>query len=445
MDFSELNLMPALLKALAQENYTEPTQIQARAIAPILKGLDLLGCAQTGTGKTAAFALPILQRLSAQGQTPGSRPPRRAIRALVLTPTRELALQIYESFCAYGRYVDLKAGVVFGGVSQKPQEDALRRGIDILVATPGRLDDLMNQGLISLRGVEILTLDEADRMLDMGFIHAVKKIVGNIPKDRQTLLFSATLPKEIVALADDMLRDPVQIFVSPETPAVEAIEQYVYFVDKDNKRRFLLYLLEDDAIASALVFTRTKHGADKVVRDLKKGGVKAEAIHGNKSQGARQLALSQFKSGAIRVLVATDLASRGLDIDELSHVINYDIPDVPETYIHRIGRTGRAGHGGIAISFCDIDERRSLNAIEKLAGKRLTRKNEPPQHDPTRQSAVPERREHAPGPGVQMRPDANRGLSGRSPSVRQPASRRPGQASHRGQRPGSPRPPKRES
>jgi ATP-dependent RNA helicase RhlE len=369
MEFKDLLIIPQIQKALVNQQYTTPTPIQEKAIPPIMEGRDVLGCAQTGTGKTAAYALPILQHLYLQSQsgTPGLA--QRRIRALILCPTRELALQIYESFCAYGQYTGLRYCAVFGGVSQKPQEIALKRGVDILIATPGRLDDLMNQGLINLGHVEILTLDEADMMLDMGFIQAVKKIIAKIPEVRQTLFFSATMPPEIVELSKTILSDPVKITITPEAPAVEAIDQRVYFVDKINKRQLLLHLLKDEAITSALVFTRTKHGADRVVRDLWKGQVNADAIHGNKSQNARQKALNDFKNKSTRVLVATDVAARGLDIDDVSHVFNYDLPEVPETYVHRIGRTGRIGKSGIAYSFCDIEEVKLLRDIEKLCGK----------------------------------------------------------------------------
>ncbi len=366
MKFKDLQIAEPILKALENEQYDIPTPIQQLAIPPALEGRDLLGSAQTGTGKTAAFAVPTLQRLS---QTAAGTAQHRHIRSLVLTPTRELAVQIYESFCTYGQYTGIRSTVIFGGVSQAPQEQALKRGVDILVATPGRLVDLMGQGLVNLRHVEILTLDEADRMLDMGFIHDVRRIVAQVPAQRQTLFFSATMPPEIVEISQSILRDPVRISITPETPTVEAIDQSVYFVDKANKRQLLLHLLEDETIRSALVFTRTKHGADRVVRELKKGNVHAQAIHGDKSQVARQRALKEFKAGHIRVLVATDIAARGLDIDELSHVINYDLPNIPETYVHRIGRTGRAGHGGVAMSMCDFDEKKLLADIEKLIGK----------------------------------------------------------------------------
>jgi ATP-dependent RNA helicase RhlE len=369
MTFTELGIKPALLKALAREAYTEPTPIQEQAIPPALAGRDLLGVAQTGTGKTAAFAVPILQNLGNADVATRGRGPRSPIRALILTPTRELALQIYESLLAYGRYCGLRCAVIYGGVSQKPQEQALTSGIDILVATPGRLKDLINQGLVDLSRIEILTLDEADRMLDMGFILDVRFIIARTPARKQTFFFSATMPQEIVALSRSLLDNPVRISVTPDSPTVDKIAQTVYTVNKQNKRHLLLHLLQDPAITSALIFTRTKHGADRVVRDLVRDGVQAQAIHGNKSQNARQLALNNFKKKATRVLVATDIAARGIDIDELSHVINYDLPEIPESYIHRIGRTGRAGLGGTAISFCDRDEMKSLRDIERLCGK----------------------------------------------------------------------------
>ena len=353
MKFKDLNIIPSILQALENENYAEPTPIQEQAIPPILAGRDILGCAQTGTGKTAAFAVPTLQRLSKTNIAA-----TRRIRSLILTPTRELAIQIYESFRVYGRNTGLRSAVIYGGVSQKPQEQALRCGLDILVATPGRLVDLMNQRLVDLSSVEILTLDEADRMLDMGMIQEVKRIIKKTPDKKQTLFFSATMPPEITEMAGSMLADPVKIAITPERPTVEAIEQSVYFVNKENKRSLLLHLLKDPSIASALVFTRTKHGADRVMSELVKANIDANAIHGNKSQSARQLALKKFKNKQTRVLVATDIAARGLDIDELTHVINFDLPDVPETYIHRIGRTGRAGHSGISISFCDQEEKK---------------------------------------------------------------------------------------
>jgi ATP-dependent RNA helicase RhlE len=369
MKFSELNVIPSILRALEKENYAIPTPIQEKAIPCILSGRDLLGCAQTGTGKTAAFAIPTLQLLCKEKV---SHTATREIRALIVTPTRELALQIYDSFCTYGKYTDLKYGVIFGGVSQKPQEEVLKQGVDILVTTPGRLIDLMGQQLIDLKSIRIFILDEADRMLDMGFIHDVNKIIAKTPVNKQTLLFSATMPPDIAKLSDSILKDPAKIAVTPVASTVDTIEQYVYYVDKTNKKDLLVHILKDKSIVSALVFTRTKHGADRIVRLLSKDNVPAQAIHGDKSQGARQSALSNFKNKKLRILIATDIAARGIDIDELSHVINYDLPNIPETYVHRIGRTGRAGLGGIAISFCDFDEKEQLADIENLIGKRIT-------------------------------------------------------------------------
>ncbi|MEK8129887.1 DEAD/DEAH box helicase [Paenibacillus filicis] len=368
MTFKELNIIPPILKALEQENYTAPTPIQEQAIPPVLEGRDLLGCAQTGTGKTAAFSVPILQLLS-KGQS--GKPGKRQIRSLILTPTRELAIQIQDNLKAYGRYTSLRSSVIFGGVSQKPQEVQLQQGVDILVATPGRLIDLMNQGFVDLRHLEIFVLDEADRMLDMGFIHDVKKIVAKIPSKKQTLLFSATMPPEIAQMVKTILVNPVKVEITPVSSTVDKITQSVYFVDKENKQKQLVHLLEDKSIASVLVFTRTKHGADRVVRDLTRAGISAQAIHGNKSQNARQSALTNFKNGTTRVLVATDIAARGIDIDELSHVINFNLPNIPETYVHRIGRTGRAGLSGTAISFCDIEEKPYLKDIERVIGKTI--------------------------------------------------------------------------
>jgi ATP-dependent RNA helicase RhlE len=368
MQFKELRVIPAILKALEKENYTVPTPIQEEAIPCILSGRDLIGCAQTGTGKTAAFAIPTLQLLSEDKATSTAE---RKIRALIVTPTRELALQIYESFCTYGKYTKLRACVIFGGVSQKPQEENLQQGVDILVATPGRLNDLINQKMVDLRALKIFILDEADRMLDMGFINDINKIIAKTPVNKQTLLFSATMPADVAKLANDMLKKPAKIEITPVSSTVDTIEQYVYYVDKNNKKDLLVHLLKDKTIVSALVFTRTKHGADRIVRQLSKDNVPAQAIHGDKSQGARQNALSNFKNKKLRILIATDIAARGIDIDELSHVINYDLPNVPETYVHRIGRTGRAGLGGVAISFCDFDEKEQLADIENLTRKRL--------------------------------------------------------------------------
>ncbi|MEX2599996.1 MAG: DEAD/DEAH box helicase [Balneolaceae bacterium] len=367
MSFTSLDLSEPILKSLQEEGYKEPTPIQKQAIPVALKGRDLLGCAQTGTGKTAAFSLPILQRLGEE-ITQGSN---RKIRCLIVTPTRELAIQIDESIRNYGRHTRLKSAVIFGGVNQKGQVKELKGGIDILTATPGRLLDLMNQGFISLRDVEIFVLDEADRMLDMGFIHDVKKLLKALPEKRQTLFFSATMPPEIVKLSKSILKNPVKVEITPEEPTVEAIKQGVYFVDKGDKKSLLVDVLKDQEIKSALVFTRTKHGANKVVKLLNKNQIDAEAIHGNKSQAARQRALGNFKDQTTRVLVATDIAARGIDVDELQVVINYEIPNIPETYVHRIGRTGRAGSNGTALSFCDAEERAWIRDIEKLIGKKI--------------------------------------------------------------------------
>jgi ATP-dependent RNA helicase RhlE len=363
--FSNLNLNDNLLHAVRDAGYQEPTPIQVQAIPFALAGRDVMGCAQTGTGKTAAFALPILQRLGSAHQGSNGKKKRRA-RALVVSPTRELAIQISDSFRTYGRHTGLTNAVIYGGVGQNAQVKAVRAGVDILVATPGRLLDLMGQGHISLSDIEVLVLDEADRMLDMGFIHDIRRIVKAMPGKRQTMLFSATLPHEIVDLAGSILHNPVEVSVSPEQPTVEAIEQAVYFVPKTKKQALLEDLIQDSTVTRALVFTRTKHGADRVVRKLQKRGVQAEPIHGNKSQNARQRALKNFRAGKTRVLVATDVASRGIDVDDISHVIQFDLPNEPETYVHRIGRTGRAGAGGVALAFCAEGERDYLRDIERL-------------------------------------------------------------------------------
>jgi ATP-dependent RNA helicase RhlE len=367
MKFESLNIIEPILKSLKEEGYTLPTPIQEQAIPIVLRGIDLIGCAQTGTGKTAAFAVPILQLLS-KNKTFDKR---RKIRSLIVTPTRELAIQIEESFKAYGRHTGLTCTVVFGGVNQNPQTAALRNGVDILVATPGRLLDLMNQGYISLKDVEIFVLDEADRMLDMGFIHDVRKIIAALPKKRQSLFFSATMAPEIIKLAGTIVYKPLKVEVTPSASTVEIVNQYVYFTDKSNKNALLIELLKDDNIKTALVFTRTKYGADKVVKVLKRKNISAEAIHGNKAQNTRQRALSNFKARTTRVLVATDIAARGIDVDDLEYVINFEIPNISETYVHRIGRTGRAGANGTAISFCDADEKEYLRDIEKLITKKL--------------------------------------------------------------------------
>lgn len=368
MSFEDLHLIAPIMKAIKTEGYTTPTPIQRQAIPIILKKRDLLGCAQTGTGKTAAFAIPLLQLL--HGDLAKSKGPR-AIKTLILTPTRELAIQIGESIASYGRHTGLRHTVIFGGVSQKSQTDALRAGVHILVATPGRLLDLMNQNHVNLNRIEQFVLDEADRMLDMGFIHDVKKIIAKLPARRQSLFFSATMPPTISKLADTILVNPEKVAVTPVSSPVEAIDQSVYFVGGKDKTKLLIRLLENASVESALVFTRTKHGANKVAEGLVKAGIRAEAIHGNKSQGARQRALGNFKSGATRVLVATDIAARGLDIEELSHVINFELPNIPETYVHRIGRTGRAGLSGVALSFCDEEEKPFLADIQKLIARKI--------------------------------------------------------------------------
>lgn len=379
MSFNDLSLIEPLLRALEAEGYERPTPIQQQAIPPVLEGRDLLGCAQTGTGKTAAFALPMLQLLHTKFSAPtGQGAGRRPIRALILTPTRELALQISESFSAYGKHLQIRNTVVFGGVGQTPQTDALRRGTDVLVATPGRLLDLMNQGFVDLRNLSIFVLDEADRMLDMGFIHDVRKVIAKLPTKRQTLFFSATMPPEIANLADSILVDPVKVEVAPPATTAELVQQKVFFVNKHDKKNLLIHLMQDPEIKSALVFTRTKHGANRVAGDLTKAGIRAEAIHGNKSQTARVAALNNFKSGRNRVLVATDIAARGIDIDALSHVINFELPNIPESYVHRIGRTGRAGASGIAYSFCEGEELPYLKDIQKLIGQLVPVETEHP-------------------------------------------------------------------
>ncbi|HEX2532427.1 MAG TPA: DEAD/DEAH box helicase [Chitinophagaceae bacterium] len=379
MSFEQLGLIAPILKALSKEGYTHPTPIQEQCIPDVLKGKDLLGCAQTGTGKTAAFALPILQLLYTDNRNSSGY---KHTRALILTPTRELATQIEESFAAYGRHLGLKQDVIFGGVSQHNQTLSLRNGTDILIATPGRLLDLMNQGYIHLDHLEIFVLDEADRMLDMGFIRDVKKVIKELPEEKQTLFFSATMPPAIAELADSLLHDPVKVEVTPVSSTAEKIEQAVYFVHKKDKLSLLVHLLNEHKIKRTLVFTRTKHGADKVCKDLAKANIRSAAIHGNKAQTARQRALGDFKAGKLKVLVATDIAARGIDVDELTHVINYDLPNVPETYVHRIGRTGRAGLSGIALSFCDREERAFLKDIKKLTNQPIPVVAEHPFHVP---------------------------------------------------------------
>ncbi|RMD02544.1 DEAD/DEAH box helicase [Clostridium autoethanogenum] len=368
MLFQKLNIIDPILKALKDEGYVNPTPIQEQSIPVILEGNDFEGCAQTGTGKTAAFAIPILQLIySKQRAQSGSS----NIKALVLAPTRELAIQIGENFTSYGKYTRLKNTVIFGGVSQKPQTDALMAGVDILIATPGRLLDLVQQKYVNLQHIKFLVLDEADRMLDMGMGHDVKRIIAKLPKDRQTMVFSATMPQKILKLIDSILIKPVKVEVTPVSSTIDTINQAVYFVQKRNKKSLLIHLLKDESFESVLVFSRTKHGANKITGDLVKAGIEAQAIHGNKSQNARQLALSNFKEKKIRVLVATDIAARGIDVEKVSHVINFDLPDVPETYVHRIGRTGRAGSDGVALSFCDREEKQLLTDIEKVISKSI--------------------------------------------------------------------------
>ncbi|TNE68774.1 MAG: DEAD/DEAH box helicase [Bacteroidetes bacterium] len=469
MNFEQLGLIEPILRALREEGYVTPTPIQQQAIPLLLQGKDLLGCAQTGTGKTAAFAVPILQLLQNRPQPSKGR--NRPIRSLILTPTRELAMQIGESFTAYGRHLPLRNLVIFGGVGQKPQTDALQRGVDILVATPGRLLDLMQQGFIALDQIEMFVLDEADRMLDMGFVHDVRRVLAKLPTERHSLFFSATMAPEILRLASGILKDPAHVEVTPVSTTAETVHQKVYFVEKKDKKNLLRHLLDDPAIETALVFTRTKHGANKLARDLHKSGVHAEAIHGNKSQTARVKALEAFKKREIRVLVATDIAARGIDIDELTHVVNFELPNVPETYVHRIGRTGRAGASGSAISFCDSEERAYLKDIQKLTGQQVpvaidhpyessnaspvplpqagetrsarnsrqkpARSRRPDNRSEQRQSKPGERKEQ---PAGSPRPQGRNGQSDNRSEQRQPAS-----GERKEQRAGTPRPQDRNS
>lgn len=373
--FEDLEIIAPILKALREEKYVEPTSIQEKAIPLIQNRKDVLGSAQTGTGKTAAFAIPILQHLYFDRQRNNSS---RVIKALIITPTRELAIQIGESFTTYGKYTGIKNTVIFGGVNQGAQTDSLRRGIDVLVATPGRLLDLMDQGFIHLAQIEYFVLDEADRMLDMGFIHDIRKIIAKLPTKRQSLFFSATMPKNIVELSKKILKDPVKVQVSPVSSTAETIQQYLYYTNKSSKKDLLFHILKDQNIDQVLLFSRTKHGADKIARNLKKQKIKTAAIHGDKAQNQRQKVLSQFKAGEIRVLVATDIAARGIDIDKLKHVINYDIPNIAETYVHRIGRSGRAGEEGTAISLCEPEENAFIKDIEKLINQKINLVKENP-------------------------------------------------------------------
>lgn len=368
MTFKDLGIIEPILKALKAEGYTNPTPIQEQSIPILLRGTDLLGCAQTGTGKTAAFSIPIIQQLVLDRE---ANPGQRKIRTLVVTPTRELAIQIGENFTSYSRFTGIKNTVIFGGIKQGRQTDALKKGVDVLIATPGRLLDLMNQGFISLNDIKYAVLDEADQMLDMGFIHDIKKIIAKLPSNRQSLFFSATMPPAIVELSKKILGDFERVTIKPQQATAEKVEQGIYFVSKKNKAQLLIHLLEKDPTDSVLVFSRTKHGANKIVKQLAKADIKADAIHGNKSQNARQKALGEFKDGDLKVLIATDIAARGIDVEELSLVINYDLPNVPETYVHRIGRTGRASASGVALSFCDVEERPYLKDIQKLISQQL--------------------------------------------------------------------------
>ncbi len=442
--FNDLGLIEPILKALHEEGYTHPTPIQAQAIPHLVKGRDLLGCAQTGTGKTAAFAIPILQELHERGI--GAQGGKRPIKVLILTPTRELAIQIGESFAAYGRHLKLKHTVIFGGVGQKPQTDALQRGVDTVIATPGRLLDLMGQGYVHLNDLDVFVLDEADRMLDMGFIHDVKKVIAKLPRKRQTLFFSATMPPEIAKLANSILTDPIKVEVAPVSSTAETIDQHLFFVDRTDKNKLLLHLLQGDAIREALIFTRTKHGANKVAKVLTQAGFAAEAIHGNKSQTARQNALKNFKDGKLRALVATDIAARGIDIDGLTHVINFDIPNIPETYVHRIGRTGRAGASGKALSFCDHEEKAFLRDITRLIKRDIPVVAEHPYvmvGGPKK--AEPEVREprQPRGPGRGQRP-ARDGQRGDRPQGQQRREGRPQQGDRKPQQQRNDRQPRRD-
>jgi ATP-dependent RNA helicase RhlE len=450
MKFADLRLAEPILRAVSAAQYVTATPIQTQAIPHALAGRDVLGCAQTGTGKTAAFALPILQRLSHGGLSHGgaerSAAPRPKARCLILCPTRELATQISDDVRAYGKFLHLKQTVIFGGVNQNPQVDHLRRGVDIIIATPGRLLDLMEQGHVDLRSIEVLVLDEADRMLDMGFIHDIRKVVARLPHKRQTMLFSATMPQEIRKLADSLLNNPASVQVAPVTGTADKIEQSVYFVDRGNKPTLLAHLVNNLPMTRAIVFTRTKHGADRVVRHLHTRGIRAEAIHGNKSQNARQRALDNFKANKIPVLVATDIASRGIDVDGITHVVNYDVTHEPETYIHRIGRTARAGASGAAVSLCDPEERSNLRAIEKLIRQTITVKNDhptypkndarahaPQQHHPRpartdsrhhpkpAASAAGSRQQHGSAPRSSHAPRAHHPLFGKNRSASRPA------------------------
>ncbi len=421
--FVDLGLNDRLLRALEEEGYSQPTPIQSQAIGPLLDGADLLGIAQTGTGKTAAFALPILHLLSEQGH---AREPKTC-RVLVLAPTRELAIQVEESFRTYGRHLPLRTTCIFGGVGDAPQKAALAKGVDILVATPGRLLDLMNQGAVHFKRLEIFVLDEADRMLDMGFIHDIRKVIAILPRERQNLFFSATMPPEISTLAGTILRNPVRVEVVPASTPIERIEQSLYFIPQKGKTALLSHILLDDSIEKALVFTRMKHVANRVAEALQRKGISAEAIHGNKSQTHRQKVLGGFKEGSVRILVATDIAARGIDVDGVTHVFNYDLPDVPETYVHRIGRTARAGASGIAIAFCSPDEQDELRQIEKVTRRRISEQPFPPGFD---LAAIP-----AAGPSDENKPDPRQ--RGRNNRPQRPQGNKP-QGQSQGRPQGSP-------
>lgn len=386
MTFEKLGVIEPILRALKNEGYTHPTPIQEKSIPILLNRKDLLGCAQTGTGKTAAFTIPIVQQLYlSRFQQKG----QRKIRSLVVTPTRELAIQIAESITTYAKYTGIKNTVIYGGVKQKSQTDSLRRGTDILVATPGRLLDLISQGFITLKDIKYFVLDEADQMLDMGFIHDIKKIIAKLPLQRQSLFFSATMPPSIIDLSGKILGNPEKVTISPKKATADKVEQSVYFVQKKDKSKLLMHLIEGNPSASVLVFSRTKHGADKIVKVLSKNGIKSAAIHGNKSQGARQRALGNFKNGELNILIATDIAARGIDVEDLSLVVNYDLPNIPETYVHRIGRTGRASASGLAISFCNVEEKAYLKDIQKLINQSIPVIDEHPFLDDGTEIAAP--------------------------------------------------------
>jgi len=426
VSFSDLGVIEPICRALQAEGYTTPTPIQTQAIPSLIAGRDLLGIAQTGTGKTAAFAVPIMQRLVANPLRPGPR----AARVLVLTPTRELAAQIADSFRTYGRHLNLRHALVFGGVGQGPQVQALAKGVDILIATPGRLLDLLQQRLVRLDAVEVLVLDEADRMLDMGFIRDVRKIVAATPKKRQSLCFSATMPSDVDHLVREMLVDPLRIEVTPPATTVEKVEQRVYHVDAGSKRALLGEVLKQQALARVIVFTRTKHGANKVAEHLERGGVSTASIHGNKSQSARQQALASFRAGKARVLVATDIAARGIDVDGITHVVNFELPEVPEAYVHRIGRTARAGAGGVALSFCDNGERGLLRDIERKIGITLTVVDDHPFRSSPGSNGSGAHRQASRGPATHRQtargPAPHRPAHGAPANDRGPAHRRAG-------------------